>query len=157
MTEVPTITKIKEHFNVEGLPNTALFWSSCGTGVGDTWKDLSNAYANSVHRLTLDLMWKDAWYEQFIRANSTDGDVREFWNRASEAMADISSGVVYVLLPPTGGPRTWSECSTWNLVEYPVLITKGNVNKICRVNYNSNTEEYSDPFAVWPNIDEHEC
>lgn len=158
VTAVPTIAEIKKHFNVDKLPNNALFWSSCGTGTGETWQTISNAYAKTAKRLTLDLMWKDNWYKQYINPKThTEAEIRAFWNQASEAMATISSGVPYVLLPPTDGPTVWSKCSTWDKVEYPALIKKSNVNKICRVNYDSKTGKYSNPFAVWPKVDKYKC
>lgn len=158
---VPDITEIKQHFKFQNLPSLGQFWSSNGTP--GNWLYLSNAYARrpAVARLTQDLLWTDdLWYKaQTDPRTHSRADIDKFWNRASEAMASVSSGVVYVLLPgPSVNPTEWSNTSTWALFEYPMLIRNGTtVEKICRVNYNYEFNEYTTPFKIWPEVDENQC
>ena len=156
---VPSIAEIEQHFKVPTLPSDGLFWSSNRTP-GD-WEYLSNAYAQRppVMRFTLDLLWKDDWYKLQTDDQTHSADqIREFWNRASQAMASLNFGVVYVLLPQSDDPTGWSDTSTWALVEYPTLTKNGTgVQKICRVNYNYEVNEYAAPFEIWPQVDESQC
>lgn len=156
---VPNVDEIKQHFKDSALPSKGLFWSSAGTK-GD-WEYLSNAYAlrPNVKRLTLDLLWKDEWYEQQTdNKTRTADEIHTFWDRASEAMADLNSGVAYVLLPPTTNPTDWPSYSTWARVEYPTLTKSGTgVKKICKVAYNYQLNEYDPPFRIWPQVDTKQC
>lgn len=156
---VPTIPEIQQHFKAPGLPNEGLFWSSGGTQ-GD-WVYLSNAYAKrpNVKRFTLDLFWKDTWYvQQTDNRTHTPAEIHEFWNRASEAYADLNLGTAYVLLPKSSNPTEWLPTSTWAKVEYPTLTKKGTrVQKICRVNYDYAINEYAAPIRIWPSIDIKQC
>ena len=74
------------------------------------------------------------------------------------AMATMTSGVAYVLLPSSNHPVEWLPTSTWAQVEYPILTESGSgVTKICRVNYNHALNEFTTPFRVWPEVDTEQC
>ena len=156
---IPTVPEIAQHYKATSLPSVALFWSSGGTS-GD-WLSISNAYAQrpTVQRLTQDLLWKDDWYKQYINHQThTADEIKEFWSRASVAMATMTSGVAYVLLPSSNHPVEWLPTSTWAQVEYPILTESGSgVTKICRVNYNHALNEFTTPFRVWPEVDTEQC
>ena len=133
-------------FKPNTLPNNALFWSSGGAS-GD-WVKISKGFAQGVGRYTLDMLWKDRQFVARWTANSqTAAEKREFWDNASEAMASISSKIVYVLTTPAGPSKN----STWDRIEFPELTEQGTpVTKICRVNYIVANQTFSNPYKIWP-------
>lgn len=79
----------------------------------------------------LSLLWTDSRYHADVS--------EEFFNLASRAMAELSSGIIYIMLPSdTQGTGWWYE-SLWNLYEWPSLGSA--VTEVIRVNPDNNHQE----------------
>jgi len=75
--------------------------------------------------------WADTW------AFSDDENlVSDFWKLASEAFAEMATGIIYVLLPD-GDKQSfnWPKKSNWNY-ELRILMASPAVTKIIRINEN---------------------
>lgn len=87
----------------------------------------------------LDEMW-DQYWGCWARCwgNKQEND---FWVPASQIMADISSGTVYVMLPKcTTKCWIWNENSVWHRTEWPALQCNPYVAKVIRVNPSDDRE-----------------
>lgn len=130
--KVPSVAEIKTHVNIP--PNKSLFFSGPG---GYAAKAVMWAYNKKNGYRTLPSLWKDAKYpDQFIINHKI---AEEFNARASQAMAEVSSGIVYVMLPSDTTGTKWKKETVWNEFEWPNL-GKG-VTKVIRVNPDNDKEE----------------
>lgn len=123
----PTVEDCKTQLNV---PQGSSFFYSGPGGIDYTPKVLevlnsqNRPYLRGYHRLEdsfIDFAWRDKW--------AADPRSQDFWENCSQAMAELSSGVVYVLLEE--GP--WRPASVWARKEWPNLITNRKVTRVTRV------------------------
>lgn len=147
-TNPPTTTDFQQFFASEPqkskMNNGMVFWS--GTGI-----EPSQDFARSKGRNTLEMLIGDNWshFQTDIDNGgywqNWDAAVAGFWNLASEACAQASTGEVYVLMTPDReaaqqqSDPTRSTCGTcWYLKEKPALLTNSRVTLITKYLTTSN-------------------
>jgi len=135
---VPSAADLVQHLNV--AKDTSLFYSSNDKippeGTAKEAKAWAKAHA-AAYKI-LGQLWKVSSYpDQFQNDVAISKD---FFNKASQAMAEASSGTVYVMLPPfTKGKETeWYSESVWAKYEWPALQKNANVKTVIRVDSANN-------------------
>lgn len=94
----------------------ALFYSGPGGYANKArgWARKKNNGYKILSLLWTDSRYPDAWQKDIDASE-------EFFNLASRAMAELSSGIIYIMLPSdTHGTDWWHE-SVWKLYEWPNL------------------------------------
>ncbi|KAF9552383.1 hypothetical protein CPC08DRAFT_714662 [Agrocybe pediades] len=126
---------MKRHLRV--LPDTSLFYSSNQKiTTGPRSEQQAQAWARGNHPTykILKDMWTDSRY---LRPWMKTDKVKDFFDVASKAMAELSSGTVYIFM---GGAwsqadgKDWYDQSVWARIEWPALQTNHNVHTVYRVN-----------------------
>lgn len=136
---LPSIDEIKQQLSVG--KDTSLFYSGPG-GYNRKARDWAKKKKNGYKILAQN--WKDAsWQDKW--QNDENASVK-FFDLASTAMAELSAGIVYVMLPSDTKGTNWQSDTVWDRAEWPYLrMEKGkenpNVEKIIRVNPNNEDEE----------------
>ncbi|KAL4945544.1 hypothetical protein BDV06DRAFT_219232 [Aspergillus oleicola] len=136
-SHVPTIDRIKEELT-NMKPDSCLFYSSPNKQ-DKTWHAKAAQWRNKNNHdyRTLTMMWRnDEWPNQF-RTNRAASDLIN--SRASQAMAEMCSGVVYVMLRSDQTGTKWRDDSTWNEFEWPNL--GGDVTRVVRINPDNDRQE----------------
>lgn len=129
---LPDVDEIKNHLNV--AKDISLFYSGPGSYAKQarTWaRNKSNGYK------VLGQLWKDSSYQDPWQ-NDPDLSVK-FFNRASQAMAELSAGTVYVMLPSDTKGVDWKTGTVWDAYEWPNLGS--GVSEVIRVNPDNDNEE----------------
>lgn len=130
---LPTIQDCKDHLNV--AKDTSLFYSGPGGYAGKARQKIRDV-ANLKNYKILGMMWTDStWQNQWQNDEQASKD---FFNICSQAMAEASSGTVYVLLPPGKG-TDWKKGTVWDSYEWPNLGS--GVDKVIRINPDNTDEE----------------
>ncbi|KAF4621995.1 hypothetical protein D9613_009560 [Agrocybe pediades] len=128
---IPSLAEVKAKLDV--LPNTSLFYSS-HKGIGTD--EQAKAWAKEYHPeyKILAQMWKDPAYPNPWATDPATS--KKFFDVASQAMAELSSGKVYVFQGPwtQADGKDWYAGSTWARKEWPALLLNKAVTSIIRVN-----------------------
>lgn len=128
---------MKKHMHTQAdMANKALFYSGPG-GYAKKANDLAKKTGRKLLKdFWIDSKYPDAWQ------NDIDAS-KQFFDNASAAMAQVSSGVVYVLLPSDTKGTKWNQDTVWAREEWPNLGNGKNpaVTKIVRVNPDNSNEE----------------
>ena len=129
---LPEVDEIKKHLDV--AKDTSLFYSGPGSyakKARDWAKNKKNGYK------VLPQFWKDSKYpDPWQNDPDTSSD---FFNRASQALAELSSGIVYTMLPSDTKGKDWKAGTVWDKYEWPNLGP--DVTKVIRVNPDNDDEE----------------
>ena len=129
---VPDVEEIKKHLDV--AKDISLFYSGPG-GYAKIARDWAKS-KNNQYKI-LGQLWKDARYPDPWQ---NDPDASEkFFNLASQALAGLSSGTVYVILPSDTKGKDWKVGTVWDKYEWPSLTP--DVTKVIRVNPDNDNEE----------------
>ncbi|KAG6899900.1 hypothetical protein C0995_004754 [Termitomyces sp. Mi166 len=141
---VPDVAEIKKHLHVE--PNKSLFYSGPGG-----YKAIADARAKTMGLKILETSWKDlklngkvagSAYVDSVTNGLSDIDEGRFWDNASKAFAELSSGTVYVLLPANvHGPSNFFAKSIWARVEWQALIDNPHVTKVIMINPDNKADQ----------------
>ncbi|KAF9467058.1 hypothetical protein BDZ94DRAFT_1233247 [Collybia nuda] len=129
---VPTTAEIKTHMHTQAeMRNTSLFYSGPGG-----YRDKALALGMKIGRHILTDFFLDPHYPDQWSTNNT-----KFWDNASRAMAQLSSGTAYVLLPSDTTGQIWFMGTVWDRVEWPTLLMNQAVDAIVRVNPDNDKHE----------------
>lgn len=134
---MPSIDDVKKHMHTQAeMANKSLFYSGPGG-----YAKKANDLAKKTGRKLLKDFWVDSKYPDAWQ-NDIDAS-KQFFDIASAAMAQVSSGVVYVLLPSDTKGTNWNQDTVWAREEWPNLRGGKNpaVTKIVRVNPDNSNEE----------------
>ncbi|KAF4462471.1 Glucan endo-13-alpha-glucosidase agn1 [Fusarium albosuccineum] len=127
--ELPTVETCKDHLH---RPARSLFYSGpkdqkfhqkARTSLS-TRTDILNGYG------ILSDTWKDQNYKEGFRGTDKE---HEFFAVCSQSFAEVSSGIVYVMLPKTGDDAGLPG-SIWNIREFTALKKNPDVKEIRRLN-----------------------
>lgn len=142
---VPSVEEIKKHLNV--AKDRSLFYSGPG-GYAKKARDWAKGKKNGYKVLVQ--LWKDSKYPDPWQ-NDEDTST-EFFNRASQAMAELSSGTVFVMLPSDTNGNDWKAGTVWDKYEWPNL--RSAVTTVIRVNPDNDKHETikSDSSATVPKL-----
>ncbi|KAI1754931.1 hypothetical protein F4782DRAFT_492057 [Xylaria castorea] len=112
---LPSIQDCKDHLKVE--KDTTLFYSGPGgyakkarDAIKDKHRDYLKGY-KILGQLWTDNKWQDQWQ------NDEKASV-DFFNICSQALAELSTGTSYVLLPEGKG-KDWKKGTVWDKFEWP--------------------------------------
>lgn len=129
---LPSIQDIKDHLNVP--KDVSLFYSGPG-GYAKKARDWAKK-KNSGYKI-LGQLWTDPNYQSKWQ---NDEDLsKQFFNLASQAMAELSDGIVYVMLPDDTKGTDWNKDTVWAKYEWPNLGSA--VTKVVRVNPDNDNQE----------------
>jgi len=79
----------------------------------------------------------------YRKANDVpEADKKKFWDHASQAMAELSSGTVYVLLPKEITVGNFYRSSVWADVEWEALKKNTKVTAVIYVNPENGDKQY---------------
>ncbi|KAK7451688.1 hypothetical protein VKT23_012366 [Stygiomarasmius scandens] len=130
---VPGTAEIKTHLSV--APDTSLFYSASNGQPPEGSARQASEWAKKKKNgyKILARMWKDSNYQNTWQNDATLS--KEFFDNASEAMAELSSGTVYVMLPPStqADGKDWWSGSVWARKEWPALQNNPAVTKVIRI------------------------
>ncbi|KAF5013041.1 hypothetical protein FDECE_935 [Fusarium decemcellulare] len=138
--ELPTVETCKDHLH---RPAGSLFYSGpkdqkfhqkARTSLS-TRTDILNGYG------ILSDTWKDQNYKEGFRGTDKE---HEFFAVCSQSFAEVSSGIVYVMLPKTGNDAGLPG-SIRNVREFPALKKNPDVKEIRRLNPDDDTV-----VKIWP-------
>ncbi|KAI0172912.1 hypothetical protein GGR52DRAFT_428207 [Hypoxylon sp. FL1284] len=113
---VPTVEQCKEQLNV--APNTSMFYSGPGSYAAKALKAINDSNGRPYlegYKL-LSRMWKDSKFPDQWQDDAAAS--KEFFDNASQAMAELTSGTAYVMLPQDEGTN-WYSGSVWDRKEWP--------------------------------------
>ncbi|KAF9556125.1 hypothetical protein CPC08DRAFT_725942 [Agrocybe pediades] len=129
---VPTVAEVKTHLKVP--PDTSLFYSADLSNQGTCKQAKDWAKLNHPTYKVLAQLWIDPNYPAAFQADVTTS--KQFFDVASQAMAELSSGTVYAVLCPWVNPdgKDWYAGSVWARVEWPALLANANVKTVVRIN-----------------------
>ncbi|KAI9784926.1 MAG: hypothetical protein M1816_000562 [Peltula sp. TS41687] len=128
---LPTLAECKQQLNV--AKDNSLFYSGPG---GFAKKAKKWATDNKPGYKILGQQWKDTkWQDQW----QNDEDVSfKFFDLASQAMAELSTGTVYVMLPSDTSGTDWWKGTVWDRAEWPNIK---HADRIIRVNPDNDKQE----------------
>ena len=136
---LPTIDEIKQQLSV--AKDTSLFYSGPGgyAGKARTWAKNNNKAYKILAQNWKSGNWQDKW-------QNDEAVSAKFFNLASTAMAQLSAGTVYVMLPSDTKGTNWQSGTVWDSAEWPYLRMEKdkenpNVEKIIRVNPDNKDQE----------------
>ncbi|KAG5331660.1 hypothetical protein C0989_007640 [Termitomyces sp. Mn162] len=115
----PDVEEIKQHIHIG--PDESLFYSG-----PNGYMRLADAQAKKMSKKILDMAWTDRDLLKTKRKKT-------FWKNASQAFAELSSGMVYVLLPEDVGINNFHKGTIWEEVEWPTLEKNVHVTKVIKV------------------------
>lgn len=140
---IPTTAECRKHLHV--VPGTSLFYS--GIGGHDQATRIRDGRWHLRGYKVLNEMWKNPkWHLQYLSISKAA--THEFWDNCSAAMAQLSLGKVYVILPP-GEKSEWNHESTWGRMEWPNLNSA--VDSVIRLDP-SNEYAHTDIYCLNPNF-----
>lgn len=129
---LPSIKDIQDHLNVP--KDVSLFYSGPGgyAKKARDWAKRSNSGYKILAQLWTDSKYQDKWQD--------DPDLsKQFFNLASQAMAELSSGIVYVMLPSKTKGTDWQKDTVWDKYEWPNLPSA--VTEVIRINPDNDDQE----------------
>lgn len=129
---VPSVDEIKPNLNVPA--GVSLFYSGPGgyAKQARTWaRNQKNGYK------VLGQLWKDSSYPD--KWQSDQDTSTKFFNVASQAMAELSAGTVYVMLPSDTTGTKWKADTVWDKYEWPNLASS--VERVIRINPDNQNKE----------------
>lgn len=129
---LPSVDEVKKHLNL--AKDTSLFYSGPGSygRKAKAWaKGKSNGYK------ILGELWKDSSYPDQWQNDAAAS--LDFFNIASQAMAEASSGTAYVMLPSDTKGTEWKKETVWDKYEWPNLGS--GITKVVRVNPDNDDQE----------------
>lgn len=130
---LPSLQDCKDHLNV--ATDTSMFYSGPGGYAGKARQKIRDVPKLNNYKI-LGMLWTDSsWQNQW--QNDEDAS-KKFFNICSQAMAEASSGTVYVLLP-SGSGTDWKKGTVWDSYEWPNLGS--GVTKVIRINPDNEDEE----------------
>ncbi|KAH8432113.1 uncharacterized protein LDX57_009759 [Aspergillus melleus] len=135
---IPSIARIKEEIRDKIVRDSCLFYAGPGgyTAKAAQWR---NKPENRRYRI-LSMNWRDPkWPDQFKGADREVVD-----KRVSQAMAELCTGDVVVMLPSNTKGTHWKEGTVWDKYEWPNFSSA--VTKVTRVNPDNDDEE-----VIWGN------
>ncbi|KAF4622004.1 hypothetical protein D9613_009569 [Agrocybe pediades] len=129
---IPSLAEVKAQMNV--LPNTSLFYSCNDLGEGSCRQARDWARKNHPEYKVLAQLWKNPSYPNPWQVDPDTS--KAFFDVASQAMAELSAGKVYVILGPWTQPdgKDWYAGSYWAREEWPALLANSRANPVVRVN-----------------------
>ena len=128
---IPTLEQIKQQLNVP--PGESLFYSCDKNNLGSCKQAKEWAKKNHPSLKVLTQLWVNRRYPDTWQADPHVS--KNFWDVASQAMAEKSSGTVYVVLGPwkSSDGKDWWAGSVWARKEWPALIANRAVTSVIRV------------------------
>lgn len=133
---LPSIAEIKMNLISQSQArNKSLFYSGPGG-----YLKYAIPRSKEMGRYTWDDFFLDP---QYLKAwsNAPASDFRKLEDNASAALAELSSEVVYVLLPNDTNGRVWFKGTVWARIEWPALLNNPAVTKIMRIDPDGDQEE----------------
>lgn len=134
---VPSIAEIKTHMHTPAsIAGLSLFYAGPGG-----YAKLAIARAKTFHpaKKLLKDVWLNSRYPDTWQNDPADSKL--FFDRASAAFAQISSGDVFVLLPDDTKGTNFHPGTVWVNEEWPNLESNHNVKRVIRINPKNNDEE----------------
>ena len=129
---LPSIQDIKDHLNVP--KDVSLFYSGPGSYAKQAldWAKKNNSGYKILSQLWTDPNYQNKWQKD-------EDTSTKFFNLASQAMAELSSGIVYVMLPSDTKGTDWKKDTVWAEYEWPNLGSA--VKEVVRVNPENDDQE----------------
>ncbi|KAF9553422.1 hypothetical protein CPC08DRAFT_822298 [Agrocybe pediades] len=129
---IPSLAEMETHLHVPA--DASLFYSCDQLGQGTCKQAKTWAKTNHPTYKVLGQMWTNSNYPTPWQADPAVS--KQFFDVASQAMAELSSGTVYVVLGPWthADGKDWYDQSVWARMEWPALEANHNVKTIYRVN-----------------------
>jgi DNA primase len=125
--KLATIAECKAQMKV--AKDTTLFYSVVRSQVArDTIA--SSKYPHLKGYMTLRSRWNDPKWPDKYTVGVDDATAKKFWDTASTALTEMTTGTAYVLLPKGKG-TDWKKGTVWDRAEWP-NVPKG--LKIIRIN-----------------------
>lgn len=115
---------MKTHLNVPA--NTAIFYSGPGSYASKALKATRERPYLKGYKM-LNRLWKDTSFPN--KWQQDDATSTKFFDAASQAMAELVTGKVYVMLP-AGQGTTWLKDSVWDRMEWPNMNPAAEVIRI---------------------------
>ncbi|KAF8060772.1 hypothetical protein FPV67DRAFT_1705482 [Lyophyllum atratum] len=131
---VPSVQEMKSHLSIS--PNKVLFYSGPGGYI-----DLARKKAASMGLRILEDSWKDKKFPDKYQAGLGPAEMQKFWDNASQALAQASSGTVHVLLPADTVGTNFFKGAIWARIEWGALQRNGAVTKVIKINPDNKEEE----------------
>ncbi|XXH01603.1 hypothetical protein Hte_007963 [Hypoxylon texense] len=129
---LPTVEECKGQLNI--APDSTLFYSGPG-GYGAKARDAIKARSYLAGYKILAQMWRDpSWQNQW--QNDAQAS-KQFFAICSQALAEASSGTIYVLLQQQPG-LDWESGTVWDTKEWPNIR---NDAKVIRINPDNDVQE----------------
>ena len=132
--KLPSVSDCKAQLKMGD--DTSLFYSGPGSYAGKAkkWRnaDKSRSSYKILGEKWVDPKWQDKW-------QNDETVSKEFFNICSQAMAEASSGTVYVMLPSDTKGTDWHKGTVWDKFEWPNLGS--GVTKVIRVNPDNDNSE----------------
>jgi len=126
---------MKAHFNVS--PNKVMFYS----GPGGYFAKARAMGASMGGLKILKDWWKDKRFPDLYHANLPAAKMKKFWDNASVALAELSSGTVYVLLPANTVGTNFFPGTVWQRLEWNTLQKNSAVKKVVKLNPDNTKHE----------------
>ncbi|KAG5652832.1 hypothetical protein H0H81_003456 [Sphagnurus paluster] len=130
---VPSVEELKEQFIV--APDSVLFYSGPGGYIGK-----ARTRAGQMGLQILEDSWKDKAFPDAYQALAVE-DVKQFWDNASQALAELATGTVYVLVPESTIGTEFFAKSIWARVEWPALQVNTKAVKVVKIFPENDKEE----------------
>ncbi|KAF5376869.1 hypothetical protein D9615_007262 [Tricholomella constricta] len=126
VSTAPSVQELKKHLSVS--PSKVLFYSGPGGYI-----DRARARAAKMGLKILEDSWKVKTYPDTFQASLSPAEMSKFWDNASQALAELSSGTIYVLVPEdTVGTNFFSK-AIWARIEWPSLQKNSAVAKVVKI------------------------
>ncbi|KAG6836363.1 hypothetical protein H0H93_008864, partial [Arthromyces matolae] len=142
---IPTVEQFMEHMKVP--KNKALFWSgrkaddyenkALERSKHEGWTVIAEAWWDHKKSLKDHGQWAHPWLSGFAEDPS---ELKQFWDNASKAFAQLAEGEVHVLLPENvvRHPGT-----VWDRIEWPALAGNKKVTSVIKVTPDKSTKDYA--------------
>ncbi|KAF9552380.1 hypothetical protein CPC08DRAFT_714659 [Agrocybe pediades] len=129
---IPSVAEVKAQLNVR--PNTSLFYSCNELGAGSCRQAREWARRYKPKYKVLAQMWRNPAYPNPWQTDEATS--KAFFDVASQAMAELSAGKVFVILGPwtRRDGKDWWSGSVWARKEWPALLHNSRVTTVTRVN-----------------------
>ncbi|KAI4859379.1 hypothetical protein F4820DRAFT_439979 [Hypoxylon rubiginosum] len=129
---LPTVEECKAQLNVAS--DSTLFYSGPSGYAGKARQAIKARDYLKAYKI-LGQMWKNpSWQNQWQNDEQASKD---FFDICSQALAEASSGTVYVLLPEDKA-RNWQSGTVWDRKEWPNIPSNA---KVIRINPDNETQE----------------
>jgi len=129
---IPTVEEVMHHLKVD--PNESIFYSCDLDNQGTCKQAKAWAKDHEPKYKVLGQLWTDKKYPDPWQVDEATS--KKFFDVASEAMARMSAGTVYVVLGPwkQKDGKDWYAQSVWARKEWPELEKNKAVTSVIRVN-----------------------